>query len=365
MCLDLRSRKIYRGAPDLPNRQVPSRVSCWKWPISCSLWPIRTPCSRRAARRCPRWTPSTRTRSSIADLVVEGHQLVDPGLVDVGAEEVVEEAVRAVRRERHHRADRDVRPAGEDVHAEVRPEEVELAARQLAVEVHARAAALARRAVLAREPAVGRERVRRPPTRRAAARAADARPGSGSTRGSSRRRSSSSPRAPSPSACRSEASSTSSPSSATCAGIEPSASASGSGSRLVFTKTNGPHVSTAAAAEAELVRREVAAPRPSAAPSAASRRARTSTRGTGTAASRACPAPLGDREAAVAADVAGTRAARRRCARVTTTGIWPARRREERARLRRAARGGRRTARRGRKIRSCSRRRISGSVYQL
>ena len=95
-----------------------------------------------------------------ADLVVEGHQLVDPLLVDVGAEEVVEEAVRAVGRDRHHRPDRDVRTARKDVHAEIRPQKMELAPRQLAVEMHARAAALPRRAVLARQPPLGRQRVR-------------------------------------------------------------------------------------------------------------------------------------------------------------------------------------------------------------
>src|SRR5581483_10624722 len=91
------------------------------------------------------------------DLVVERHQLVDLSLVDAAAEEVVEEAVRTVGRERHHRPDRDVRAAGENVDAEVRPEEVELATRQLAVEVHARARRLAYRPVLTREAAVRRE----------------------------------------------------------------------------------------------------------------------------------------------------------------------------------------------------------------
>src|SRR5512140_1805946 len=38
-----------------------------------------------------------------ADLVVEAHQLVDPRLVDVGPEEIVEEAVRPGRLEREHR----------------------------------------------------------------------------------------------------------------------------------------------------------------------------------------------------------------------------------------------------------------------
>src|SRR4029078_13432063 len=62
-----------------------------------------------------------------ADLVVELHQLVDPRLVDAAPEEVVEEAVGAVGGDRDHRPDRDVRPPREDVDAEVRPEEMELA----------------------------------------------------------------------------------------------------------------------------------------------------------------------------------------------------------------------------------------------
>src|SRR5206468_10889048 len=47
-----------------------------------------------------------------------------------------------------------------DVHAEVRPEEVELAAWQLAVQVHPGAAALTDRAALAREAPLRGERVR-------------------------------------------------------------------------------------------------------------------------------------------------------------------------------------------------------------
>src|SRR4051812_33098556 len=70
------------------------------------------------------------------DLVVEGHQLVDPLLIDLGAEEVVEKAIGPVRADRDHRAERDVRLPREDVHPEVRPQEVELAPRQLAVEMH-------------------------------------------------------------------------------------------------------------------------------------------------------------------------------------------------------------------------------------
>ena len=69
----------------------------------------------------------------LADLVVEREELGDPLVVDVRAEEVVEEAVRPVGRERDDRADREVRLAAEDVDPEVRPEEVELRARQLVV----------------------------------------------------------------------------------------------------------------------------------------------------------------------------------------------------------------------------------------
>ncbi len=50
--------------------------------------------------------------------------------------------------------DRDVRAAGEDVHGQVRPEEVELAPRQLPRHVHRAAARLADGAVLARETTV-------------------------------------------------------------------------------------------------------------------------------------------------------------------------------------------------------------------
>ena len=67
-----------------------------------------------------------------ADLVVEGDQLVDPLLVDVPREEVVEEARRPLRAEREDRAAREVRAAREDVDAEVRPQEVELAVWDLA-----------------------------------------------------------------------------------------------------------------------------------------------------------------------------------------------------------------------------------------
>ena len=79
----------------------------------------------------------------------------------------------------------------------------------------------------------------------------------------------------------------------------------------VFAKTNGPQVPTATRQQAELLAREVAARRPSAAPRGASRRGRRSRRGTGTGASRACPRPRrpGSRGAGRRS---GRRAARRR-----------------------------------------------------
>src|SRR5262245_32506302 len=61
------------------------------------------------------------------DFVVELEQLPDPRLVDRRAEEVVEEPVGASGRRREERADRQVRLAGKDVDAGVRPDEVELA----------------------------------------------------------------------------------------------------------------------------------------------------------------------------------------------------------------------------------------------
>src|SRR5207247_1026226 len=58
------------------------------------------------------------------DLVVERDQLVDPGLVHVRSEEVVQEPGGPLRAERQHRAAGEVGPAGEDVDPEVRPEEM-------------------------------------------------------------------------------------------------------------------------------------------------------------------------------------------------------------------------------------------------
>src|SRR5256885_2824926 len=85
-----------------------------------------------------------------SDLAVEFEQLLDPSLFGLRAEEVVEEPLGSLRPRRQDRPDREVRPAGEDVDHRGRPEEVELAARHLALGVHA-AAVLAHRAELARE----------------------------------------------------------------------------------------------------------------------------------------------------------------------------------------------------------------------
>src|SRR4029077_8126170 len=83
------------------------------------------------------------------DLVVEGDQLVDPLLVDLGGEEVVEETSGPLRAEREHRPAGEIRMSGEHVEPEVGPEEVELAPRDLAVREE-RVAVLAQRPDLAR-----------------------------------------------------------------------------------------------------------------------------------------------------------------------------------------------------------------------
>src|SRR5262245_41344299 len=93
------------------------------------------------------------------DLVVEGDQLVDPGLVDARREEVVQEARRALGADGKDRAAREVRPAGEDVDPEVRPEEVELAPNHLPVGQKG-VAVLAERPELAGRQAGGLEAVR-------------------------------------------------------------------------------------------------------------------------------------------------------------------------------------------------------------
>src|SRR5215471_6942475 len=76
---------------------------------------------------------SDELRVLVPDLRVEREQLVDPRLLDAGPEEVVEEASRALRPQRHARAAGQVRLAREDVDPEVRPDEVELAVWDLAV----------------------------------------------------------------------------------------------------------------------------------------------------------------------------------------------------------------------------------------
>src|SRR5262245_16550218 len=60
------------------------------------------------------------------DLAVEREQLLDPGGVGVGREEVVEEAGRALGAGGQDRADREVRRARVGVELQVRPDEVEL-----------------------------------------------------------------------------------------------------------------------------------------------------------------------------------------------------------------------------------------------
>jgi hypothetical protein len=65
-------------------------------------------------------------RVLLPDLVVEGEELPQPGVVGVRREEVVEVSLRAPRPAWQHRADREVRRAGEDVDPGVRVEQVEL-----------------------------------------------------------------------------------------------------------------------------------------------------------------------------------------------------------------------------------------------
>src|SRR2546421_32328 len=88
-----------------------------------------------------------------ADLVVEGDELVDPGLIDVRCEEVVQKAPGSLGPEREHRSTGEIRVTGEDVQAEVRPEEMKLASRHLPVGEE-RGAVWAKRADLARDEPV-------------------------------------------------------------------------------------------------------------------------------------------------------------------------------------------------------------------
>src|SRR3954468_19722739 len=55
------------------------------------------------------------------DLAVECQELLDPRGARTAGEEVVEVAARAIRPVGQDRADREVRPAGEDVDLDVRP----------------------------------------------------------------------------------------------------------------------------------------------------------------------------------------------------------------------------------------------------
>src|SRR5438132_92937 len=110
----------------------------------------------------------------LSDLVVEGEQLVDPRLVDVRSEEIVEEPGGAFGTDRQDRAARQIRLPGEHVDPEVRPEEMELAPRNLSSREE-RVAVSAQRAELARDEAVRLEpvRVRRDVDRRGKARVGD------------------------------------------------------------------------------------------------------------------------------------------------------------------------------------------------
>src|SRR6188472_2644291 len=104
-----------------------------------------------------------------ADLIVECEVVGEPLVVRVGTDEVVEEAVGAVRAARDDRADRQVRLPGHDVHDRAGEQEVELAAGDLALRIRGTCvgarlnpgtdAVLLRRAELARDPAARLEPV--------------------------------------------------------------------------------------------------------------------------------------------------------------------------------------------------------------
>src|SRR5689334_2973137 len=93
--------------------------------------------------------PLDELRVLTSDLVVELEQLVDPRLVDVGSEEVIEESGGSIRPRREDRPARQVRMAREDVDPEVRPDEVELAPCDLVPAERGRAP-IAQRSELAR-----------------------------------------------------------------------------------------------------------------------------------------------------------------------------------------------------------------------
>ena len=95
-----------------------------------------------------------------ADLRVERERLLDPGVVRVLGDEVVEEAVGLLRLERHDRTDREVRPPWHDVDDGAGEEEVELAALDLARRVVCATRLSPRRAVLGHAAGVRLEEIR-------------------------------------------------------------------------------------------------------------------------------------------------------------------------------------------------------------
>ena len=121
------------------------------------------------------------------DGVVEREVVGEPLLVDAGADEVVEEAVRPLGPARDDRADREVRPAGHHVDDRGGEQEVELPPLDLPLGVVDAAAAVPRRADLGREAGRGSPARTRRVTRRSPSSGSGARRRSGSTRGSSRR----------------------------------------------------------------------------------------------------------------------------------------------------------------------------------
>src|SRR5439155_14312536 len=101
--------------------------------------PSRPRAGRSRPGPCPRLRPGRRTRAARRST-----------LFDLRAEEVIEEPLSSLRPRRQNRPDREVCPSRKDVDHRVRPEEVELTARHLALGVEA-TAVLAHRAELARE----------------------------------------------------------------------------------------------------------------------------------------------------------------------------------------------------------------------
>ena len=150
-----------RGVRQEPEGIYPesaSDTSPWKCAISC-LAALEQPALGERARADAALDALDEHLVLAADLAVELEQLLDPRLVLAGGEEVVEEARRPGRRDRVDRPDREVRPAREDVHGRARPEEVELAARKLALGVVFLGVRIADRRALGRDEAVGLEPV--------------------------------------------------------------------------------------------------------------------------------------------------------------------------------------------------------------